>query len=785
MSHRSTSGVRAREGAGLLLLVHRRLLASRLLMLACCLVAAGPLWAQSQDVEALLDGGRRLRAAGDLAAASQRLGQAHARAGDAAQKARAAAELGLARYEMRRFGDARVLLQEAYDHAGSSDAERARLANDLGNAHLGLRQTAEARHWYGLARRLAPDDASLQASASLNLAQLAPPAERGEALAAAWRLLDALPAGVEKAQYAAHLGMQALALGPAQQRLAYQALELARSLAEAAVPPQPRLQAEALDGLAQLYAAEKRSDEALQLIDEAVWRAQAADARDLLYGLEWRRGRLLRERREMDAATAAYRRAVEHIEAVRQDIPIEYQDGRSSFRATLGPIYLELAELLLAQADAATGETAQRHAREARNVVELAKRSELDDFLGDRCTVESARRTDVGGELPRGTAVVYPIIFERRLEMLVEVAGVLHRRSVPVAAAELQRLVLDFAERLRRREDTNHTARALHAWLLQPLQPLLAAHGVDTLVVVPDGALRLIPYGALFDGQRYAIEQYAVVTAPALSLTSVAPPRAGAPRMLIAGLAAPGPVVNQLPQWVLDLLSGESSPAPAAAPDATAPNATAGRSLFRSSAAAPLPARRALSESELKQALALPGVRKEVQHLRERVPSDVLLDESFTLAQFEQHFVTGSYPLVHVASHGVFSSRAADSFLMAHDGLLSMDGLQRLLRSEKLRQQPIELLTLSACQTAEGDDRAPLGLSGAALKARARSALGTLWPVSDDAAMLLMSRFYDQMGTASLSKAQVLRSVQRSMLAEPAFTHPFYWAAFILVGSWQ
>jgi CHAT domain-containing protein len=778
MSHRLTSGVRTREGDGLRA-VHPHLMASRLLMLACCLVTAGPLLAQPQDIEALLDGGRRLRAAGDLAAASHRLGQAHARAGDAAQKARAAAELGLVRYEMRRFGDARQLLQEAYDHADTSDAERARLANDLGNAHLGLRQTAEARHWYGLARRLAPADASLQASASLNLAQLAPPAERGEALAAAWRQLDALPGGVEKARYAAHLGMQALALGPAQQRLAYEALDLTRTLAATATPPQPRLQAEALDGLAQLYAAEKRTDEALQLIDEAVLRAQGADARDLLYGLEWRRGRLLRERREMDAATAAYRRAVEHIEAVRQDIPIEYQDGRSSFRETLGPIYLELAELLLAQADAATGETAQRHAREARNVVELVKRSELDDFLGDRCTVESARRTDAGGELPRGTAVIYPIIFERRLEMLVEVAGVLHRRSVPVAAAELQRLVLDFAERLRRREDAHDTARALHAWLLQPLQPLLAAQGVDTLVVVPDGVLRLIPYGALFDGQRYAIEQYAVVTAPALSLTSVAPPRAGAPRMLIAGLAAPGPVVNQLPQWVLDLLSGESP-----APPAAAPNATTGRSLFRS-AAAPMPARRALTESELKQALALPGVRKEVQHLRERLPSDVLLDESFTLAQFEQHFVTGSYPLVHVASHGVFSSRAADSFLMAHDGLLSMDGLQRLLRSEKLRQQPIELLTLSACQTAEGDDRAPLGLSGAALKARAHSALGTLWPVSDEAAMRLMSRFYDRLGTTGMSKAQVLRSVQQSMLAEPAFTHPFYWAAFILVGSWQ
>jgi hypothetical protein len=501
MFDRSTLGVRGAEGAGLQRVGLRRLGPARLLALVCSLGVAGPLAAQSPDVEALLDSGRQLRAAGDLTAAGDRLSQAHARARDTAEKARAAAELGLVRHEMRRFGDARVLLQAAYDHA-DSDAARALLANDLGNAHLGLRQTAQARHWYGLARRLAPADASLQASASLNLSRLAPPAERGEALAAAWRQLEALPAGLERARYAAHVGVQALALGPAQRQLAYQAFELARTVAAAAAPPEPRLLTEALDGLAQLYAAAGRTDEALQLIEEAVLPAQAIDARDLLYGLEWRRGRLLRERRDMDAATAAYRRAVEHIEAVRQDIPIEYQDGRSSFRETLEPIYLELAELLLAQADAATGETAQRHAREARNVVELVKRSELDDFLGDRCTVESARRVDTSAELPRGTAVLYPIILERRLEMLVEVAGGLHRRTVPVAAAELQRQALEFAERLRRRQHTDDVARTLHAWLLQPLQPLLAEHGVDTLVVVPDGVLRLIPYGALWDGQR-------------------------------------------------------------------------------------------------------------------------------------------------------------------------------------------------------------------------------------------------------------------------------------------
>ncbi|WP_284618856.1 CHAT domain-containing protein [Aquabacterium humicola] len=732
--------------------MRRRPLSTMLAVMFAGLLVAPPAVAQQADVNAQIAHGTQLCHRGALQQAVDQLREAQARASTPAEKADAAAALGLALHRMRRFADAEPLLREGYTHAPDA-VTRALRANDLANALLGLRRDDEARALYVEAQRLAPDDASLQSTLRLNLARLTPPAERLAALRDAATRLPSIGDTRDRAHQAANLGTQALALGADGRRLAFDALDQARGLATASADV--RLQAEVLDALAQLYEAERRADDALRLTDSAALQAQAANARELLFRIEWRRGRLLKAAGDSDRALAAYRRSVEHIEAVRQDIPIEYEDGRSSFRETLEPIYLALAELLLAKADGAAPEAAQQHMREARNVVELVKRSELDDFLGERCTVESARAQEARA-LPAGTAVLYPIIFPDRLELLVETPQGLQRRTQPIESDDLQKLVHGFADSLRRQRPFEGAAAVLYGLLMRPLEPTLDSQRIHTLVVVPDGVLRLLPFGALHDGDRFAIEKVAVVTAPALSLTRAAAERRGPARLLLAGLSEPGPVVERLPKWVVDTLAGSPT--------------------------------RTLTREQTREALALPGVKQEIDQLRTRLPSDVLLDEGFTLERFGERFSTGQYSVVHIASHGLFSSSAAESFLMTYDGLLTIDGLQQLLRSERLRQRPIELLALSACQTAEGDDRAPLGLSGAALKARAGAALGTLWPVSDDAAMQLMSRFYARLAASNgtpETKARALQQVQRAMLAEPSFRHPFHWAAFILVGSWQ
>ncbi len=219
------------------------------------------------------------------------------------------------------------------------------------------------------------------------------------------------------------------------------------------------------------------------------------------------------------------------------------------------------------------------------------------------------------------------------------------------------------------------------------------------------------------------------------------------------------------------------------------------RNLVATESAAPTPARdsgppvapllasdKAIRNRSLQTRLALAGVVEEIGAIAPLAPSTVLLNGGFSVQAFGDRVASGDYRVVHIASHGVFGSTADNTFVLAHDDLITIDRLQALLRGPALRQQPIDLLTLSACETAEGDDRAPLGLSGAALKAQARSALGSLWPVSDAAATRLMSSFYRKLvQTGMQGTAKALQDAQVGMIGEPGLQHPYFWAPFILV----
>jgi CHAT domain-containing protein len=113
-----------------------------------------------------------------------------------------------------------------------------------------------------------------------------------------------------------------------------------------------------------------------------------------------------------------------------------------------------------------------------------------------------------------------------------------------------------------------------------------------------------------------------------------------------------------------------------------------------------------------------------------------------------------------------------------------MDDLEKYMSMTTFREQPIELLTLSACQTATGDDRAALGLAGIAVKAGARSALATLWFINDQASAVLVSEFYTQLQDPSLSKVKALQQAQLKLLEDRRYRHPIYWSPFLLIGNW-
>lgn len=709
------------------------------------------------------------------------------------QQAQVKGMQGLTQYQMRHYQQAETLLRQAMASEKNDAKDRARWTATLAELQNNRGMIEEARRLYLDALKLAGDDRDLVTGIRLGQAALLPPDQRLAELQRIYGMLGSIVDPTLRARYLLNLGTHAKRLNADGLKLAYDSFEQAR---KTLTEQQPRLLAESLDGLAQLYEDRKRYDEASRLNRQAIQSAQSIEARDLLLEMEWRQGRLYRSQQQIPEAIAAYQNAVEHIEAIRQDIPVEYHNGRSSFREVLEPVYLGLADLLLAQASRQSGDNKTSLLRHARETVELIKQSELEDFLGGRCSVHSSKSALLEAVEPT-TAIIYPILLPDRLELLVSSGNEIRQYTQAVSAATLQSLAQHLARSLRKgKDDAKPIAQQLYRWLIAPVEPWFREHQVQTLVMVPDGALRLIPPAALHDGEHYLIENYALATSPGLTLFEPAPLQQRGIKVLLAGMSEPGSVVEHLPRIFVQAMarggSGRgvdidgmprSRALPAGMEESGDSSVDQNRKVDVERDVESL-MRDPSFQKKLKEQLKLPGVAQEIDSLQQLIPNTLLMNGSFTVDAFKDQVVQQPYSVVHIASHGVFGKTAETSFLMAYDGVININDLEQLLKSDKFATQPVELLTLSACQTAEGDDRAPLGLSGIALKAKVRSALGTLWPVSDEAASLLMAEFYKALSQPGISKVQALRQAQIALLKQKNLENPFYWSPFILAGNW-
>ena len=180
----------------------------------------------------------------------------------------------------------------------------------------------------------------------------------------------------------------------------------------------------------------------------------------------------------------------------------------------------------------------------------------------------------------------------------------------------------------------------------------------------------------------------------------------------------------------------------------------------------------------------LTHVGEELDAIHQAYGGRVLKDEEFRLTNLQQALSSVPYSIVHIASHGQFAGTVDNTFLLTFDDKLTLDRLERLMALSQYRELPVELLTLSACQTAAGDERAALGLAGIAVKAGARSAVATLWSTNDRASFLLVAAFYQQLQDRRLSKAKALQQAQLTLLADRRYGHPGYWSPFLLIGNW-
>lgn len=488
-----------------------------------------------------------------------------------------------------------------------------------------------------------------------------------------------------------------------------------------------RAESYAWGSLGQLYEREGRSKEALDLTRRAVLAAQKVRAPESLYRWHWQTARLLKKEGERKEAILAYQRAIQSLQPIRPEMMVGY-GRRQSFNQTIKPLYLELTDLLLQQTGTVNDQQqGQALLVQAQDTLESFKAAELQDYFRDECVGQAQKRSTELVQGVKTTAILYPVILPDRLELLVGYASGLKQYTIPVGADQLTREVRAFRRGLETRTNNAYLDQAtkLYNWIIRPLETDLTAAGINTLVFVPDGALRTIPMAALHDGSQFLIAKYAVAVTPGLQLTDPQPIDRSKVRFLSAGLS--------------DSVQGFP---------------------------------------------ALPNVAKELTAINKLYGGPLLLNERFKAPQMASSLKEEPVNVVHLASHGLVESDVNKSFILTFDDKITMDQLGQLVGLFQYRGSPLELLTLSACETAAGDDRAALGLAGVAVKAGARSALATLWFIDDQATADLVESFYLELRDASISKAAALQRAQVKMLQEPGRQHPSYWAPFLLINNW-
>ncbi|TMA33016.1 MAG: CHAT domain-containing protein [Deltaproteobacteria bacterium] len=704
--------------------------------------------------------GQAQQARGDFGASRDSLQAAVAlaqQADDARREAMALSLLGATQIAMREPAEAERVLVRGLEVAkrGGPGGLASQLENDLGNEAAAQQHWQEAlpRYEAAAAHAHAAGRTEQEATALASAARVAVEAgdlERAPSLLGSAEEPLARMSGLAAVRVAIHLGKSYELLASLVPGADERAVNLRRSyvqrsfarLQAAAAGAQAlgdaRLDSFALGNLGGLYESEHRNAEALYLTRLALARAEAAEASDAQYQWLWQEGRILWAQGKAEPALASYRRAVEIVEATRQVSLVHYGSGALRFQRAVAPVYRDYVDALLTSSDLVGANTnaSRRLLDEARGAMEQYQAAELRDYFVDECVADIEAHTldldRVLREQSPKTAVVYPIALEKRLELLVSLPGGAERFTVPVSAAELEATATRFREVLTDRTSRRYepVGEQLYRWLVAPYEARLQQAGIETLVFVPGGALRTIPLSALYDGEHFLVEKYAVAVTPGLSLVDPRHLDARGGRFLLAGLSTGGEFANH-----------EFDP--------------------------------------------LPNVTTELGAIRKLYGGDVLLDAGFEAPRFQRAVVEREPTVVHVASHAYFGGGPDESFLLTHDGAMSFDQLGQVIGPRRYTKAPLELLVLSACQTAAGDDRAALGLAGVAIRSGARSALGSLWAISDEATYAVMTAFYEALAEPEISKAKALQQAQLALLRpDSAFRHPFFWSPYLLISNW-
>ena len=531
-----------------------------------------------------------------------------------------------------------------------------------------------------------------------------------------------------------------------------------------------RSQSFALGELGKLYECRQDYQQALKFTEAARWRAdQELLAKDSLYLWEWQAGRIFQKqanelkkqgqeraaRVKESKAIEAYERAIAILEGesaepeggIRSDILNADRDLQFDFRDTVAPLYRQFAELMLEQAALPpqqaikSQEVALKSARQTLDSLQLA---ELQNYFGNECLLRSFEFKSVEEltEESSQTAFFSSIILKNRTAIIVTLPNRTKLfKFIDIDNQTLRKKINEFRQSLEDDSEIYYDttqAQQLYQWIIAPFADDIQQANIKNLVFSQDGILRSIPMAALHDGQQFLLETYTIATTPSLNVTSFPSVNSKKYSALILGLTESAQLEDKLTYRALDNASSELS------------------------------------------------------QIQELFPDNLLLENNkFTRQNLENELAKTTYPIIHMATHGQFGTDPEDAFLVTgknpetgRNEKLTITELENSLRRVSDRSELVELLVLTACQTAVGDERAALGLAGVAVQAGVSSAIASLWYVPDDSTEILITQFYRNW-QQGMSKAEALSKAQRQLIQnDDKYAHPLYWAPFILIGNW-
>jgi CHAT domain-containing protein/lipopolysaccharide biosynthesis regulator YciM len=529
--------------------------------------------------------------------------------------------------------------------------------------------------------------------------------------------------------------------------------------------PDNRLISYANGALGHYWECRSDQEKALKYTQSAILAADnKMSAKDSLYLWEWQAGRILDQQGRKEEAIASYQRAFDILEDIRSNILTAERDVQFDFRDVVQPLYQTLAQsrLDLLGIGAITDEQRAKELSKVVNTIDALKLAELQNYFGNDCILSALNPKQVGELLQdnsvafQNTAFLSSIILKDKTGILLQLPNQTTKfkwiedpnqeGDKIVSRDGLEKKITEFRKGLVTTGKINYdktTAAQLYDWIIRPFAEDIKPDKIKTLVFIQDGFLRSVPMAALYDHQekKYLVETYAVATTPSLRLTVPKVSYRQSQKALILGLTK---------EATID-----------------------GKSFDR-----------------------LSWVSEEVNVVESIFPNHTaLIDDNFIPESFGQKLEKTTYPIVHIASHAQFGIIPEDTFIVTgKNQKLTISQLENSLRNLNSKSDSVELLTLTACKTAVGDDRSTLGLAGVALQVGVKSAIASLWSIQDDSTSELVKTFYTNYRNDGMSIAQALQTAQKRMInakklppsegINPKYDHPGYWAAMIVIGNW-